>query len=93
MEHVQHKVEEPPRETNRRFSLLRLSSDPPLIILDEPLADLHPINQELLKDIFLELNSGEAVIFSTTRWSGEKLSDEICLINHGKVVVAGALRM
>ncbi len=95
MEHVQHKVEELSKGNQQKIQFITaVLHDPPLIILDEPFSGLDPINQELLKDIFLELKQAEkAVIFSTHQMDqAEKLSDEICLINHGKVVVAGALR-
>ncbi len=48
--------------------LVTIIHDPRLIILDEPFANLDPINTELIKDIILELrNEGKAIILSTHR--------------------------
>ncbi len=68
--------------------------DPQLVILDEPFAGLDPVNQILFKDIFLELKQrNKAVIFSTHQMDqAERLSDEICLIDHGRVVLEGPVR-
>ena len=68
--------------------------DPALVILDEPFSGLDPVNQEIFKGILLELkDAGKAVIFSTHQMDqAEKLSDRICLINRGRVVLEGAVR-
>ncbi|MBN1274650.1 MAG: ATP-binding cassette domain-containing protein [Candidatus Aminicenantes bacterium] len=66
---------------------------PKLLILDEPFGGLDPINQNLIKDILLELKSqGTTIIFSThILESAEKLCEEIFLINRGKQVLNGRL--
>jgi ABC-2 type transport system ATP-binding protein len=71
-----------------------LMHDPELIIMDEPFSGLDPVNAVLLQDVLLELKkSGNAVLFSTHRMDQvEKLCDSICLINHGKAVLAGGMR-
>jgi ABC-2 type transport system ATP-binding protein len=68
--------------------------DPDLVILDEPFSGLDPVNQELFKGILLELKQGgKAVIFSTHQMEqAEKLSDDLCLINRGRVVLQGSVR-
>jgi ABC-2 type transport system ATP-binding protein len=65
--------------------------NPPLLILDEPFSGLDPVNQILFKDVLLELKSqGKAVVYSTHQMdSAERLSDRICLINEGRVVLRG----
>jgi ABC-2 type transport system ATP-binding protein len=67
--------------------------DPDLIILDEPFSGLDPVNQQLFKDVFLELRTqGKAVIFSTHQMDqAERLSDALCLINRGRVVLEGSV--
>jgi ABC-2 type transport system ATP-binding protein len=67
---------------------------PQLLILDEPFAGFDPVNQVLLKDIFLELRAENiAIIFSTHQMEQvEKLCDSIALINKGKPVLSGSLR-
>jgi ABC-2 type transport system ATP-binding protein len=66
---------------------------PKLLILDEPFGGLDPINQNLIKDILLELKkNGTTIIFSThVMESAEKLCEDIFLINKGKMVLYGKL--
>jgi len=67
---------------------------PPLLILDEPFAGLDPVNATLIKDIMLDLREkGSTIILSTHRMEQvEMMCDAICLINHGRSVLAGDLR-
>ena len=68
--------------------------DPVLVVLDEPFSGLDPVNQILLKDVLQELKQRDkAVIFSTHQMDqAERLSDTLCLINKGKVVLGGTVR-
>jgi ABC-2 type transport system ATP-binding protein len=70
-----------------------LLAEPDLLILDEPFSGMDPVNQDLFKDLILELNrSGCTIIFSThVMDSAEKLCREIALIDHGRAVLDGAL--
>jgi ABC-2 type transport system ATP-binding protein len=74
--------------------IISIIHDPEYIVLDEPFSGLDPVNQILLKDILQDLKQQQKVIiFSTHQMdSAEKLCDEICLINHGKIVLEGSLR-
>jgi ABC-2 type transport system ATP-binding protein len=67
--------------------------DPDLIVLDEPFAGLDPVNQILFTEIMQEMKQrNKAVIFSTHQMDqAEKLSDSLCLINKGRVVLGGTL--
>jgi ABC-2 type transport system ATP-binding protein len=66
---------------------------PELLILDEPFSGLDPVNQNLFKDVMLELNrAGSTIIFSTHQMdTAEKLCREIGLINRGRLVLNGLL--
>ncbi len=66
---------------------------PDLLILDEPFSGMDPVNQEVLKDLILEINrSGCSVIFSTHQMdSAEKMCHEIALIDRGRAVLAGPI--
>jgi ABC-2 type transport system ATP-binding protein len=68
--------------------------DPGLIVMDEPFSGLDPVNAMLVEKTLLELKGqGKAILFSTHRMDQvEKLCDSICLINHGKAVLAGRVR-
>jgi ABC-2 type transport system ATP-binding protein len=67
---------------------------PTLLILDEPFAGLDPVNAAIIKDIMLELrDKGSTIILSTHRMEQvEMMCDAICLVNHGRSVLAGDLR-
>ncbi len=67
--------------------------DPDILILDEPFSGLDPIAQGLFKDLIADFKSrGKTILFSThILEQAEKLCDHICLISHGKVILAGEL--
>jgi ABC-2 type transport system ATP-binding protein len=67
---------------------------PALVILDEPFAGLDPINQELFRDLILELkSSGTTVLLSAHQMHlVEDLCDRIFLIHKGRPVLYGNLR-
>ena len=66
---------------------------PRLIILDEPFANLDPVNTQLIKDMVLEFrNQGRAIVLSTRRMNEvEVLSDRILMMNEGRTVLYGEL--
>jgi len=67
---------------------------PKLLIMDEPFSGLDPVNVDLLKDAVLELkNRGTTIIFSSHRMEhAEELCEHLCIMDHGKPVVHGALK-
>jgi ABC-2 type transport system ATP-binding protein len=86
------KVEELSKGNQQKIQfVISVIHDPILVVLDEPFSGLDPVNQILLKDIFLELKQrGKAIIYSTHQMDqAEKLSDMLCLINRGRVVLSG----
>ncbi len=88
------KVEELSKGNQQKLQFIAtVLHDPQLLVLDEPFAGLDPVNQIVLKDILMEMKErGKAIIFSTHQMEqAEKLSDKICLINKGKVVLEGGL--
>ena len=70
-----------------------LISDPELIILDEPLSGLDPVNAMLLKDVVKEqIAKGKIVLFSSHQMNYvEEFCDSIAVLNAGKVVLSGDL--
>jgi ABC-2 type transport system ATP-binding protein len=66
---------------------------PDLLILDEPFSGMDPVNQDLFKDVIVEVNrAGATILFSTHQMdTAERLCKRIALINHGKVALAGVL--
>jgi len=73
--------------------ILAVVHDPRLLILDEPFSGLDPVNQELMKEILLDLREeGKALVFSTHQMEqAEEMSEDITLIDRGTVVLAGGL--
>ncbi len=71
--------------------ILTLLHDPALLVLDEPLSGLDPVNAELINEVLLELrDKGKTIILSTHRMEQvEQLCDEIAMMNEGKIVLAG----
>jgi ABC-2 type transport system ATP-binding protein len=67
--------------------------EPELLVLDEPFSGLDPVNTNVLKDIVLEYHRrGHTIVFSTHQMDQvEKLCDQICLIDKGRVVLEGTL--
>ncbi len=74
--------------------ILTLLHDPALLVLDEPLSGLDPVNAELINEVILELRGrGKTIILSTHRMEQvEQLCDEIAMMNDGKIVLAGKVR-
>lgn len=71
-----------------------LLCDPDIVILDEPFSGLDPVNAQILKDVIKEqIQAGKLVIFSSHQMSYvEEFCDEIAILNHGDIVLAGNLR-
>ncbi|MBI3660507.1 ATP-binding cassette domain-containing protein [Candidatus Acetothermia bacterium] len=68
--------------------------EPPFIVLDEPFSGLDPVNQDLFRDIILNLKaSGTTVLLSSHQMNFvEDLCDRIMLVNRGQALVYGPLR-
>jgi len=68
--------------------------DPDVILMDEPLSGLDPVNVALLKSALLEMRDrGKTVIFSTHQLEqAEELCDSVAIIDHGRIVTAGPTR-
>ena len=71
-----------------------LLHEPELIIMDEPMSGLDPVNASLLMQTLLDLRrDGKAVLFSTHRMDQvEKMCDAITLISRGKLLLSGSMR-
>jgi ABC-2 type transport system ATP-binding protein len=68
--------------------------DPDVLLMDEPVAALDPVNVALLKEAFLEMRDrGKTIIFSTHQLDqAEELCDSVAIIDRGRVVTAGPTR-
>ncbi len=68
--------------------------EPELLILDEPFSGFDPVNADIIKNEFLELNrKGTTIIFSTHRMeSVEELCDSIALIHQSQKILEGRVK-
>ncbi len=92
--HQNKKTEELSRGMSQLVQfMITIIHEPELIILDEPFANLDPVNTELLKEIIFELKAGgKSVILSTHRMNEiEELCDRVFMINKGQGVLYGEL--
>ena len=92
--HQNKKTEELSRGMSQLVQfMITIIHEPELIILDEPFANLDPVNTELLKEIIFELKAeGKAIILSTHRMNEiEELCDRVFMINQGRGVLYGEL--
>jgi len=69
-----------------------LLHEPEIVIMDEPFSGLDPVNTSLLREILLELRTRATIILSTHQMeNAERMCDEICLINAGRVALDGRI--
>jgi ABC-2 type transport system ATP-binding protein len=73
----------------RRLNIaLALVHEPEILLLDEPQAGLDPQSRVLVREYIRALASGTTVILTTHDMEeAEKLSDRVCIIDRGKVLV------
>lgn len=66
---------------------------PELLIIDEPFANLDPVNAQLVREIILELRTEGKAVIMTSHQMGlvESLCDRIAMIDKGQVVLQGTV--
>ena len=94
-EHQKKKTKELSKGMQQKAQLIAaLIHDPEIIIIDEPYAALAPVNTQLVKDLLKDLrNQNRTIIMSTHQMNQvEQLCDRLVLIDHGTVLLEGALK-
>ncbi|MCI8549047.1 MAG: ATP-binding cassette domain-containing protein [Lachnospiraceae bacterium] len=94
-EYADRKLETLSKGNQQKVQLAQtLICDPDIIILDEPFSGLDPVNAQILKDVVREqIALGKLVIFSSHQMGYvEEFCEEIAIINHGEIVLAGNLK-
>ena len=94
-QHKDKKVEELSRGMSQLIQfLITIQHEPDIIVLDEPFANLDPVNTRLLKDMVIEMrNKGTSIILSTHLMNEvEEMCDRILMINKGRAMLYGNLK-
>jgi ABC-2 type transport system ATP-binding protein len=94
-EAIDKKTEELSKGMQQKIQFIAaLLHDPELVIMDEPMSGLDPVNAALLQQTLIDLRKeGKAILFSTHRMDQvEKMCDEIALISRGKLLLSGSMR-
>ena len=89
-----YKAEQLSKGNQQKIQLLAaLISDPELLILDEPLSGLDPVNTDVFKEIIREeIAKGKFIIMSSHQMSTiEEFCEDIVILNQGKSVLQGNL--
>src|SRR5688500_2754516 len=68
--------------------------EPEIMIFDEPFSGLDPLNQQVLKDIIVDLKrAGKTIVFSTHIIEhAERICDHVCIIANGDKVADGTMK-
>ena len=88
------KIEELSKGNQQKVQLIgALVHAPELVILDEPMSGLDPVNVVLVRRILGELKAeGRSILLSTHMMSlAESMADDVILMNEGKIVLEGDL--
>ena len=69
-----------------------LVSRPPLLLLDEPTSALDPVGRRIVRELLVELRRrGQSVLLNSHLLSEvELVCDHVAIVDHGRVVTAGA---
>lgn len=79
-------------ETQRLALARALITDPKLLLLDEPTANLDPISTKKMEELILKINSEfETTLLMTTHdlSQGQKLADRMIILTDGRVLQSG----
>jgi len=95
VEYLNRKIKELSKGNRQRLQfIVSVLHNPKIIILDEPFSGLDPLGVEIFKNILIELKSqGKIILFSSHRMDHvEQFSDDLILLNNGKVLINGELK-
>ncbi|HEU0243801.1 MAG TPA: ATP-binding cassette domain-containing protein [Candidatus Limnocylindrales bacterium] len=94
-EHANRRLESLSKGNQQKVQYIAtILHDPAVLLMDEPFVGLDPVNLAMLKAAFLEMRDrGKTLVFSTHQLEqAEALCDSVAIIDHGRVVAAGATR-
>ncbi len=92
-QYKKYKLEELSKGNQQKIQFISaIIHQPKVLILDEPFSGFDPLNQNIFREIIVELSKERYVILSTHQMDlAESLCKEIVLINNGKEVISGTL--
>jgi ABC-2 type transport system ATP-binding protein len=88
------KLEELSKGNQQKIQIIgTLLHEPELLIFDEPMSGLDPVNVVLVREMLRELRAEGRTILLSTHMMGEaeRIVDDIVLIHQGRVVLSGSL--
>ncbi len=91
---AQKKIESLSKGMQQKVQLIAtLLHEPELLVLDEPMSGLDPVNTRVVMDVIREQrDAGRAVILSTHQmFHAETLAQNVVMIHNGRVVLDGAI--
>jgi ABC-2 type transport system ATP-binding protein len=91
----QAKVQELSKGNQQKIQFIAaIIHEPEIMVFDEPFSGLDPLNQQVLKDIILDLKrAGKTLVFSTHIIEhAERICDHVCIIANGDKVLDGTMR-
>lgn len=95
VEYMNRKIKELSKGNRQRLQfIVSVLHNPEVVILDEPFSGLDPLGVEIFKKILIELKEKDKIIiFSSHRMDHvEQFSDDIVILNNGKVILQGDLK-
>lgn len=95
VEYMNRKIKELSKGNRQRLQfIVSVLHNPEVVILDEPFSGLDPLGVEAFKRILVELKQKDKIIiFSSHRMDHvEQFSDDIVILNDGKIVLKGDLK-
>ncbi|HID94146.1 MAG TPA: ATP-binding cassette domain-containing protein [bacterium (Candidatus Stahlbacteria)] len=96
LDRINNRVDELSKGMQQKLQLVTtIIHEPNFIVLDEPFIGLDPIAIDQLRVMIKELQGAGKTVLLSTHWmdQAERLCDYICLINKGKKVMEGALKL
>lgn len=94
MEYKNKRAEQLSKGNQQKIQFIAaLISNPDILILDEPLSGLDPVNTDLFKDVIKEeIEKGKYIIMSSHQMSTiEEFCENLVILNKGKTVLRGNL--
>jgi ABC-2 type transport system ATP-binding protein len=94
-EFAERRAEELSKGNQQKVQFLAaVMHDPEVLLMDEQITGLDPVNIVLLREAILDLRDrGKTIVLSTHQMETvEAMCESVAIVDHGRTVVAGALR-